>query len=198
MAWEAYCDDCIPIGAAVTGPAGEVLTRGRNHIYNDWDRRRSVRGIVLEHAEMDALRKLDYGAVDPHACDLYTTTEPCPMCLGGFYMSGLRRLHYASRDPYAGSVDLLGKTWYLSHKPIQTFGPTDPGLEVLILALSIEQDAFPNGGVLPEHHIYRRWADVLPRGIELGVELSRTGELQRMKSAGVPVGEVFDGLFALV
>jgi hypothetical protein len=33
LAWEAYCDDCIPIGAVVTDEGGVVLSRGRNRVY---------------------------------------------------------------------------------------------------------------------------------------------------------------------
>ena len=62
------------------------------------------------------------------------------MCMGTFYMSGLRTLHFASRDPYAGSVDLLGKTWYLSKKPIKVFGPANPALEIIIMAMAVEQE----------------------------------------------------------
>ena len=75
----------------------------------------------MAHAEVEALQKLDFDAIDPHSCALYTTTEPCPMCMGTFYMSGIRTLHYASREPYSGSTNLLGTTWYLSRKPIKDF-----------------------------------------------------------------------------
>ena len=44
------------------------------------------------------------------ACIVYTTTEPCPLCMGALYMSGVRGLRFTSRDPWAGSANLLGTT----------------------------------------------------------------------------------------
>ena len=137
QAWEAYCNDCVPIGAAVTGPDGNVLSRGRNRIYENVKPAGDSNGAALDHAEVEALRALDLDAVNPHSCTLYTTTEPCPMCMGTFYMSGLRTLQYASRDPYAGSTNMLRTTWYLGAKQIKVSGP-DPALEIVVVAMFVE------------------------------------------------------------
>jgi tRNA(adenine34) deaminase len=139
LAWEAYCDDCIPIGAVVTDADGRILARGRNRIIPRrlWAQQPSP-GVEIAHAELEALQRLDYAGLDQHSCSLYTTTEPCPMCMGAFYMSGVRTLHYAARDPYAGSVNMLGSTSYLSRKPIKVSGP-DPALESIIVGLFVEQ-----------------------------------------------------------
>lgn len=109
LAWEAYCDDCLPIGAVATDAEGKILSRGRNRIYSKRSSDGRRHGKTLAHAEIEALNQVDFDAFEPHTGVLYTTTEPCPMCLGTFYMSGFRTLHFASRDPYAGSVDLLKK-----------------------------------------------------------------------------------------
>jgi tRNA(adenine34) deaminase len=198
LAWEAYCDDCYPIGAVVTDFDGKILSRGRNRVYPKrlWAGR--SRGVDIAHAEVEALQDLDYIGIDPHACCLYTTTEPCAMCMGTFYMSGLRALYFAAREPYAGSVDLLGKTWYLSHKPIKVFGPFDPALEIVIMAMAVEQDYFMHGGELPENDVHQRWADVMPRGVELGKSLGRSGELCAMRNKGADSAEVINWLISLV
>ena len=81
QAWEAYCDDCYPIGAVVTDENGKILTRGRNRIYENRPRHGRERGNELAHAEVEALRALDIPAIDLHSCILFTTTEPCPMCM---------------------------------------------------------------------------------------------------------------------
>jgi tRNA(Arg) A34 adenosine deaminase TadA len=183
LAWEAYCDDCIPIGAVVTDAGGNILSRGRNRIYENKVRRGSERGAELAHAEVEALRLLDIPAIDPHSCILYTTTEPCPMCMGTFYMSGIRTLYYASRDPYAGSVNLLGTTWYLSRKQIKVFGPSELALENLIAALFVEQDCDFHEGTLPEGNFYQRLGQVLGEGVALGQRLWQTGELRKLRGA---------------
>ena len=198
LAWEAYCDDCYPIGAVVTDGSGKILTRGRNRIYENRTRHGRERGSELAHAEVEALRALDFPAIDPHICSLYTTTEPCPMCMGTFYMSGLRSLHFASRDPYAGSVDLLGKTRYLSKKPIKIFGPADPALEIVIMAMAVEQECSHDGGRLIWDAVHQRWEEVIPQGVELGRSLGRSGELRAMRKKGIPPAEVINWLRSLV
>ncbi|MEZ0396429.1 MAG: nucleoside deaminase [Anaerolineales bacterium] len=194
LAWEAYCNDCIPIGAVVTGPKGEILTRGRNRIF---EKVKSGNGAALAHAEVEALRALDMDAVDPHTCTLYTTTEPCPMCMGTFYMSGVRRLAYAARDPYAGSVDLLGANWYMSRKPIKVSGP-DPLLERIVTALFAEQDACMHHGQLPEGLFWKRYAEAIPDGVHLGLELAHAGTLLALRQRGAPAVEVFEILLSQV
>ena len=198
LAWEAYCNDCYPIGAVITDGSGKILTRGRNRIYEKRVRHGRERGNELAHAEVDALHALDFPAIDPHSCILYTTTEPCPMCMGTFYMSGLRTLHFASRDPYAGSVDLLGKTWYLSKKPIKVFVPPDPALEVAIMAMAVEQECSNHAGRLIWDAVHQRWAEVVPQGVELGKSLGRSGELRAMRKKGAGSAEVMNWLITLV
>lgn len=91
----------------VTDAAGHILSRGRNRVPAGNSLEKSVNHNDLSNAELNALLALDSRRIDRRSCVLYTTTEPCPLCLGAFYMSGLRNLHYASRDPYAGNRRLL-------------------------------------------------------------------------------------------
>jgi len=107
-------------------------------------------------------------------------------------------LYFAARDPYAGGVDLLGKIWYLSLKTIKVTGPFDPALETIIMAMAIEQDCCMHGGELPVNIVYQRWAEVLPRGVELGKTLGRSGELNAMRKRRVDPAEVFNWLISLV
>jgi hypothetical protein len=118
--------------------------------------------------------------------------------MGTFYMSGLRTLHYASRDPWAGSVNLLGTTPYLSRKPITVHDPPDPGLETILVALFVEQDCGIHDGQLPAGGFYARLAEVVSPGIAFGRRLWRSGELRRMRQAGIPPDEVFKRLIFLV
>jgi tRNA(Arg) A34 adenosine deaminase TadA len=184
LAWEAYCDDCFPIGAVVTSADGTILSRGRNRIYENQKAGRHTRGAELDHAEVEALRKLDFDTIDPHSCTLFSTTEPCPMCMGTFYMSGIRTLYYASRDPYAGSKNLLGTTWYLSRKPIKVFPPENRLLELIIMAMFVEQDLQNHKGELPPNTeiLYQRWMDVVPECVPFGRLLYDNGVLSKARS----------------
>jgi tRNA(adenine34) deaminase len=165
-AWEAYCARTMPIGAAIVGPDGAILARGRNRIAQPISQKGQLAGHPLAHAEINALIALEYSAVDPQACALYTTCEPCPLCLGAFYMSGLRRLVFACRDPLAGSTDLLGKTPYLSRKPIHLDGP-DIDLEPLLMALQVDHELTHRQGLSLEL-LLDAWACSVPAGVELG------------------------------
>jgi tRNA(adenine34) deaminase len=197
MAWEAYCDDCYPIGAVVTDAGGNILTRGRNRIYEKKPRQGQSSGDELAHAEIEALQAFQFGTADPHTCALYTTTEPCPMCMGMFYMSGLRTLHYAARDPYAGSANLLGTTWYLSRKPIKVSGPV-PLLEPVVVALFAEQEAFFHDQMLPAGLFWKMYQETIPSGVELGLKLARMGTLREFKKQGVSVEKVIGPLLSQV
>lgn len=197
LAWEAYCDDCYPIGAVVTGPDGKILTRGRNRIYENKVRHGRQPGKELAHAEVEALHALEMDLVDPHICALYTTTEPCPMCMGTLYMSGVRTLHYAARDPWAGSVNMLGTTPYLSRKPIKVYGP-DSLLELLITGLFIEQDWIANGGRLLDTDFYRHFRETIPAVLDFGIALAQAGGLPELRKQGAPAEEVFESLSSRV
>jgi tRNA(adenine34) deaminase len=197
LAWEAYCDDCYPIGAVVTDAGGNILTRGRNRIYEKKPRIGQLPGDELAHAEVEALQAFQFGSVDPHTCVLYTTTEPCPMCMGTFYMSGVRTLHFAARDPYAGSANLLGTTWYLSRKPIRVSGPVSL-LEPVVMALFAEQEARFHNQVLPAGLFWDMCREAIPNGVELGLQLARTGMLLEFKKQGTPAKEVLETLLSQV
>ena len=195
LVWEAYCDDCIPIAAVITDADGTILARGRNRIRGTRTAPHDFRwGNKLAHAEVEALNNLDYDHVNRHSCILYTSTEPCPMCMGAFYMSGLRILHYASRDPYAGSVNLLGTTPYLSVKSIQVFGPCSSILETIVMAFYVEKELHDLKGNDHGHVVFEAWSQVVPQGVTFGRTLFLTGTLRHMREAGLPAPEVINAL----
>ena len=62
-------------------------------------RRRRARGLVLAHAELDALAKLRWGSPSD-GLELWTTLQPCLQCLGAVRLSPVRKVH----APRAGST----------------------------------------------------------------------------------------------
>ena len=50
------------------------------------------------HAEVVAIRRAcqALGRFDLTGCDIYTSCEPCPMCLGAIYWARLGRIYYAN------------------------------------------------------------------------------------------------------
>ncbi len=194
MAWEAYCIETVPIGAIVTDCDGNILTRGRNRILDKSAPGKQIHGDMLAHAELNALLDLKLDQESRHISVLYTTMEPCPLCMGAIYMSSIRTLRFASRDPYAGSTNLLGATWYLSRKPVQAFGPDNPALEIILMAISLEFELFMRREAFSQNALVKRWREVVPKGVELAEKLYQSGKLREKKENNAPAGEVIDWL----
>jgi guanine deaminase len=87
--------------AALVVKDGEVVARGANLVTTSND--------PTAHAEVVAIRaacrSLESFQLD--GCDLYTTCEPCPMCMGAIYWARLRRVFYAGtrEDAAAAGFD---------------------------------------------------------------------------------------------
>jgi tRNA(adenine34) deaminase len=194
-AWSAYRAGSVPIGAVVTAANGKILSRGRNRISESIADGGYLYGQTLAHAELNALVTLPGEDVDRHSCILYSTFEPCPLCLGALYMSSVREIRYAARDPFAGSVNLLGKTPYLSRKPIKVIGPVQADLEVLNIGWHAEYSLRERGeqdkGIIM---LLDTWREVVPLGVRLGERLFHSGILRQLEAAGASVDQVVDKL----
>jgi tRNA(adenine34) deaminase len=195
-AWSAYCAGSVPIGAVVVDRRGKLLSRGRNRLHDSLEAGAYIHTSILAHAELNALLALPQEGVDPHVCCLYTTTEPCPLCMGAIYMSGVRQLCYASRDPWAGSVDMLGATPYLSRKPLRVFSPPDPNLEIILVAFNV--DAVLRARVGRVEEVLEAWYEVVPMGVDFGRRIFQEGVLQRMEAAGENAAQVIASLQSML
>jgi tRNA(adenine34) deaminase len=195
-AWAAFCAGSLPIGACVTDNAGNILSRGRNRIADVKSDAPYVFNNTLAHAELNALLALQADHETRHTSALFTTTEPCPLCLGAFYMSGVRNMYYAAREPYAGSTNLLGTTPYLSRKPIHVFAPPDSTLETMVTALYVERDMVC--GHSPQNIVLQALREVIPQGIALGEQLHRSGELRWMQAEAWAIEQVVDTLSQMI
>lgn len=58
------------------------------------------------HAEIVAIRAAcaRLGCFHLHGCDIYTSCEPCPMCLGAIYWARLARIYYANTRQEAARI----------------------------------------------------------------------------------------------
>jgi tRNA(Arg) A34 adenosine deaminase TadA len=192
--WQASCEDCPPIGAVVVGPEGEIRTRGRNRISAE-KKPEGRNGAARALAEGEALRRLDLDAVDPHAGTLLTSTEPCPMRLRTFSISGLRALQFTARDPYAGSTNRLGTTWHLDHKAIQLVGPVNQ-TEIPFGVLLVEQELNHHAGRLTEEVFWGRYLEVLPEAIRAEYTLFQAEIVRALQDEHPPACQLFDQLTA--
>src|SRR5712691_140601 len=95
--------------------AGTIVARGRNRIF-DTAVAGQISGSRLAHAEVNALLGLAGSALDPRSLALYTSAEPCPLCVGAIVMANVREIHDAAREPFAGGIAILEATAYIRSK----------------------------------------------------------------------------------
>ncbi|MEW6523853.1 MAG: nucleoside deaminase [Bacillota bacterium] len=191
-AWDAYCHGSMPVGAAIVGPDGNILARGRNRIYERVAPPGQVAGTKLAHAEINALLQVRQGDERCDSYTLYSTMEPCPLCFGALYMSGIRAMRYAARDGFAGSSNLAAIPGYLSVKTLDVAGPF-PDMEPVQMALHTAHFMERCPKPLQDELLAVREA-YCPDGIHLGRELHATGWLvnarQEARTAAWVFGEV--------
>lgn len=86
-----------PFGAVIARE-GKIIAEGSNGvtIYND----------PTAHAEVTAIRKAceKLGTFDLTGCEIYTSCEPCPMCLGAIYWAHLDKIYYANDRKDAADI----------------------------------------------------------------------------------------------
>lgn len=76
-----------PFGAVVVKD-GAIVGRGHNRVVADNDP--TLHGEIV--AIRDACKNLN--TFDLSGCQLYTTAEPCPMCLGAVLWAGISQVYY--------------------------------------------------------------------------------------------------------
>ena len=87
------------------GPFGAVIVRNGEIIAEGWNRVTSQNDPTA-HAEVSAIRDAckKLGTFNLPDCDIYTSCEPCPMCLGAIYWARLRRIYYANTRAEAAGI----------------------------------------------------------------------------------------------
>lgn len=87
-----------PFGAVIVRD-GEVIATGSNCVVSTND--------PTAHAEITAIRnacrKLQTFKLD--GCTVYSSCEPCPMCLSSLYWAGVERICYAATKKDAKAID---------------------------------------------------------------------------------------------
>lgn len=86
-----------PFGAVIVHQ-GQIIARGWNQVTSSGD--------PTAHAEVVAIREACRHLRDFRlaGCELYTSCEPCPMCLGAIYWSRVDRLYFAAGRQDAARV----------------------------------------------------------------------------------------------
>jgi tRNA(adenine34) deaminase len=94
-----------PIGAIVAID-GETVSRGRS--------RHRERRSQLAHAELEALQTGGDALFEHHdRAVLFTTVEPCPLCLGAAVMADVPHIVFAHPDPAVQSAQIVERVPYV-------------------------------------------------------------------------------------
>ncbi|HRW83154.1 MAG TPA: nucleoside deaminase [Methanothrix sp.] len=82
-------DDGGPFGAVIVLD-GKVVSRAHNEVLK--------RNDPTAHAEILAIREASsvLGSYDLSDCEIYSTSEPCPMCFAAIFWARIKRLVYGT------------------------------------------------------------------------------------------------------
>ena len=95
------------------GPFGSVIVkddkivgRGHNRVLYKQD--------PTCHGEMEAIRDAckTLGTHDLSGCELYTTAEPCPMCLGGILWANIKTFYYGCSRKDTANIGFRDDAFY--------------------------------------------------------------------------------------
>ena len=89
-----------PFGAIIVSRQGQVVARAHNTVHGSHD--------PTAHAEVNVIRQaaLLRQTTDLSGLTLYTTCEPCPMCMAAIHWAGLERVVYAATIDDAANAGL--------------------------------------------------------------------------------------------
>ena len=89
-----------------TGPFGALIVKD-NKIISEGFNAVTLHNDPTLHAEIAAIRSACKGLnnFSLKGCDLYTTCEPCPMCLSAIYWARVDKVYYANTRSDAHKID---------------------------------------------------------------------------------------------
>jgi guanine deaminase len=87
------------------GPFGAVIVKSNSIVAEGVNRVTSTNDPTA-HAEVQAIRVacVKFGVFELTDCEIYTSCEPCPMCLGAIYWARLRRIYFANVAADAAAI----------------------------------------------------------------------------------------------
>lgn len=86
-----------PFGAVIVRD-GQVIATGSNSV--------TILNDPTAHAEVSAIRAAcqAVGGFNLKGCEIYSSCEPCPMCLSAIYWAGIDRIYYANNRGDAAEI----------------------------------------------------------------------------------------------
>ena len=87
-----------PFGCVICDSSGVIIAKGHNMV--------AINNDPTQHAEVVAIRAAChyYNNFDLSNCTLYTSCEPCPMCLGAIYWAKIAKIFYCNTRTDAKNI----------------------------------------------------------------------------------------------
>lgn len=94
-----------PFGSVIVKD-GKIIGKGHNRVLLNND--------PTCHGEMEAIRDAckNLNSHDLSGCEIYTTAEPCPMCLGGILWANMKKVFYGCNQNDTDSIGFRDEKFY--------------------------------------------------------------------------------------
>lgn len=94
-----------PFGAVIVKD-GAIIGRGHNRVLFKKD--------PTCHGELEAIRDASkqLGTHDLSGCTMYTTAEPCPMCLGGILWANIHQVYFGCNRQDTAEIGFRDEAFY--------------------------------------------------------------------------------------
>ena len=127
------------------GPFGAVMVKD-NKIISEASNRVVLNCDPTAHAEILAIRQASsvLKSHELNECTLYTSCEPCPMCLGAIYWSGIKKVVYSCDRTDAEGAGFSDKLIY----------------DEILLDPSKRKVSFVRMSDLDGKEVFRRWGEL--------------------------------------
>ena len=96
------------------GPFGSVIVKN-DKVIAEGSNKVTLNNDPTAHGEIVAIRKAckNLNNFNLSGCELYSTCEPCPMCLSAIYWSHIEKVYYANTRDDAQKIDFDDSLIYL-------------------------------------------------------------------------------------
>jgi len=134
----------LPFGCLLAGPDHEILLEGENTVVTAKD--------AIGHCEINLVQQLGgkFEREFLERCTVYATTEPCPMCAGAIFWSGIGKIVYAlGKDTYHTIAGTHDPAHVLDMKAVELL--QRGGRMVTVVGPVMENEAI---------RMYRKWLNV--------------------------------------
>lgn len=133
IAKEAKMQGDLPFGCVLVDNTEAIIEEARNTVNQDRN--------AIAHCELNLVQQIagKYSADFLQSCTIYCSVEPCPMCAGAIYWSGIGRVVFALDTKAYNSISQVepGLLFEISCKAILEKGMRS----VEVLGPALEQEA---------------------------------------------------------